>query len=158
MSCRGRGSRPPGRNSCARRRLQPRFPTDRSSIGGEVPARSADVRAGDRPEKRRLGKPCGVRADRLLIQIVDSDEAVTQPDCSQLCAWEVGVPVVVHGPGKQQWLCRPRNLVERWAEVEVPELDERGVRAEEHNGAGLVSDRGERLCGDPVTTCPLKLL
>src|SRR6266576_6010533 len=158
MSCRGRPSRPAARTSRARRRLQPRFPTDQSSIGGEAPAWRADVRAGDRPDKRLLGKPRRVRTDRLLIEIVDGDEAVAQPDCPRLCTWEVRVPVVVRGPRKQQRLCRSRNLVERRAEMEVPELDKRGIRAEEHGGAALISDRRERLGGDPVTACSWKLL
>jgi len=110
------------------------IPTDHSSIGGEAPARGTNVRAGDRPRQTAAGQPCGVLIDRLLVETIDGEETVAQPDCPRLGTWEVRVPVVVHRPRKQQRLCRSRNLVERRAEMEVPQLDKRGIRAEEHGG------------------------
>src|SRR5207248_2515470 len=97
-------------------------------------------------------------AESVDIEALESYKAIAKADPPVLHAWKVRIPIVVDGPREEQRVLVTRNGVERWAEVEVAELHERSLGAEESHRADSVSDGRHRLHRDPVAARAWELL
>src|SRR5438309_788280 len=86
----------------------------------------------------------------VKVERRERHEPVPETDPAMLDTREVRIPVVVCRPCEQQRVFGARNPVEWWAEVEVSELNEWRVRAEQRYGSCWASHRSRRFHGDPV--------